>query len=733
MKQLYSLIFLVLISMLNACVSDPNMDTSLKNAKAPAISAPEKTEQTASTITLSATVSSENGSAVSERGFCWSTKSDDAPATNISTGKYKKDSGSGSGNFTVKLSDLNDNTTYYVYAYATNEVGTTFSEARAFSTNKGIGSVATLSAIDIHATTVILSGFIPANDRGEGAISVRGFYISPTNHDPTASDSTVFCTLNASLDVAVNDTFDCRVTGLKPLTTYYYRAFAKNNFGIFPSAVDSFSTTSGKPTMGKFDVENIGYSDATFSAILDSPGDANIKSVGFTCGTENNPTIDNADKIVCVLSNNAFSGKISNLKSQQKYFVRAYATNSFGTTYSDSCYYFYTKTEYPTVSTNEISSSNVSNGEALVGGKIINKGMTDVLRAGIIWSTTEESPTLENGNVVDYPLDQLVESGDFLVKLISLTGGTTYYIRAFATNSSTTPGYGNVQKYTMPSIFTSKNIYPGANRIFSTGFALSGLIYVIGGDLGSTCTDEMLGYNVENNEWAQLTPYVHAYSQMASCTRGTVAFVMGGTDKKEMGTTLELYSPSSNIWNSLPVLEGNNIRRDAVCFNYNDSIYLVGGINSSGNYTGEVWRYYHSEWRQLSSNFPAQHHGIALVVNDTIYAGLGETSNLSNNLLMSIGNPEIWKTAPGSLPGTLGSISSGIYYNSNNRHSLILINEEGIIWEYNLSKFTWSQKASFPTRMKNYLMYELNGIIYILGQDLYTPGKFMVYNLAWDN
>jgi len=75
-------------------------------------------------------ISSDNGSAVTDRGVCWSTTS--GPTATLST---KTVDGSGSGNFISHISGLAANTTYYVRAYATNTVGTAYGNEVSFTTS----------------------------------------------------------------------------------------------------------------------------------------------------------------------------------------------------------------------------------------------------------------------------------------------------------------------------------------------------------------------------------------------------------------------------------------------------------------------------------------------------------------------------------------------------------------------------------------------------------------------
>lgn len=73
-------------------------------------------------ILINAVVADEANSAVSERGVVWSTSP--TPTIALST---KQNSGSGLGSFSIQIDGLENNTTYYVRAYATNSEGTTYS------------------------------------------------------------------------------------------------------------------------------------------------------------------------------------------------------------------------------------------------------------------------------------------------------------------------------------------------------------------------------------------------------------------------------------------------------------------------------------------------------------------------------------------------------------------------------------------------------------------------------
>jgi len=73
-------------------------------------------------------ITHDGGSAVTAYGVCWSTYT--APTLDDS---YTSD-GTGTGEFTSSVTGLSASTTYYIRAYATNNVGTSYGPTKEFTT-----------------------------------------------------------------------------------------------------------------------------------------------------------------------------------------------------------------------------------------------------------------------------------------------------------------------------------------------------------------------------------------------------------------------------------------------------------------------------------------------------------------------------------------------------------------------------------------------------------------------
>lgn len=92
----------------------------------------------------------------------------------------------------------------------------------------------------------------------------------------------------------------------------------------------------------------------------------------------------------------------------------------------------------PTVTTTMVTNIGVTT--ATTGGNVVSNGGEAVVARGVCWSTSQ-NPTLSDSHTSDG-----VGSGVFTSSLTGLTPNTTYYVRAYATNSVGT-SYGNEQTF----------------------------------------------------------------------------------------------------------------------------------------------------------------------------------------------------------------------------------------------------------------------------------------------
>ena len=95
---------------------------------APEVTTAEVTDITVSSATCGGEVTFDGNVTVTVRGICWNTTGTPTIEDNKTT------DGEGIGSYTSNMTNLEHNTTYYVRAYAINEVGTAYGEERTFTT-----------------------------------------------------------------------------------------------------------------------------------------------------------------------------------------------------------------------------------------------------------------------------------------------------------------------------------------------------------------------------------------------------------------------------------------------------------------------------------------------------------------------------------------------------------------------------------------------------------------------
>ena len=191
------------------------------------------------------------------------------------------------------------------------------------------------------------------------------------------------------------------------------------------------------PQVTTLPVTNItGYTAASGVNIIANGGNP-VTAAGICWSINPNPTLNDS-----INPNGSVSGttnlNLTNLSPGTTYYIRAFATNGGGTAYGNQLT-FVTGAALPTLTT--INATNITFNSAIVGGNATNDGGAPVTARGVCWSTTQ-NPTLANNNLI-------IGSGlgAFNDTITGLTGNTTYYLRAFATNSSGT-AYGNQVSFT---------------------------------------------------------------------------------------------------------------------------------------------------------------------------------------------------------------------------------------------------------------------------------------------
>ncbi len=196
-------------------------------------------------------------------------------------------------------------------------------------------------------------------------------------------------------------------------------------------------TISIPPTLVTSSVTTITGFSAICGGNIILDGGSTVTSRGVCWSTSPNPTNTLTTKTSDATGVGTYTSSITGLSPNTTYYIRAFATNSIGTSYGNET--SFTTATTPTISTN--IALDVTNSNATVGGNITNDGGAAIISRGVCWSTNP-NPTISNNKNINGS-----GTGMFSSSITGLFSSTTYYIRAFATNSVGT-SYGNEQIFT---------------------------------------------------------------------------------------------------------------------------------------------------------------------------------------------------------------------------------------------------------------------------------------------
>jgi len=213
-----------------------------------------------------------------------------------------------------------------------------------------------------------------------------------------------------------------------------------------------------KPKVVTAEVSSISYTMATSGGTVSSEG-GYVTKKGACWSAKLNPTIadtkTNNDKGI-----GSYTSILTGLEPGASYHIRAYASylvikagkgSTEETVYGQDIAFTTSTFAIPTISTT--AASNISAVSASSGGVITSDGGSLVSAKGVCWSTGS-NPTI----MLNTKTNNGTGIGTFISNIIGLDGGTTYHVRAYATNTAGT-GYGPdiafVTTSVVPSIITA--------------------------------------------------------------------------------------------------------------------------------------------------------------------------------------------------------------------------------------------------------------------------------------
>lgn len=405
---------------------------------APTVTLENVDEVSYNSASISGTIVTIGSSKVTRYGFCYS-KSNQKPTVNDLMSNLGDCSAPKA--FKGTLTNLESMTVYYVRAFAENQEGVAYSRTLNFTTSDlpKLAEVETGEASEVTANTAVVSGVIK-NLGNVSRLTAYG-HVWNTTGSPTLTKGENTDLGECSENVAYSST----LKGLEPGTTYYVKAYATNEKGTAYGEEMIFTTGLGDVELKTLEAKSITHESAVVSGEILSDGKNEILEKGIVYATFAEP--DRYDDRI-VAEGDDFTCMLTGLAKTTTYHARAYAKTATGKYFYGNDVTF-TTTAYvtePVVRTG--SAEEITYSSVKVSGEIVATGGATV---------TEYGHVLIAGSVTTYPtveyhecktvLGQTDMSQSFVSEIADLDANTTYYVRAYATNSKGTV-YGELVTFT---------------------------------------------------------------------------------------------------------------------------------------------------------------------------------------------------------------------------------------------------------------------------------------------
>jgi len=488
--------------------------------------APSLTTSAVSSITKYAasaggTITSNGGSAITASGICWSTTA--TPTISDS----KTTDGTTSGTFTSSITGLTAGATYFVRAYSTNAIGTSYGAALSFTT---------LSTPP--AQTTVLIGTQRWTDKNLNVSNYR-------NGDPItyAANATQWNNANIAGEGAYTylkfASGDGGATYGKLYNWYAVsdaRGLAPTGYHI-PTVAEWVTLRNTQPLNGTTLKSNTNDWSASFNNVNNFI--TYIPDANYSNYNGNNSSGFNALPAGSIFPN----GTNGNYGSSSLWTSTPDGSDAtkaewmyFHSTYfyvGRDCCYTYEKgngmsvrlvkdnNTIETSPTNPIlasttSATSISANSAILGGNITDEGATQVSVRGLVYGTTTGSST--------FSVTAGSGGGTFTSTLTGLTQGTTYFVRSFATNVQGT-SYGTETSFltlTTPTV-----------SVTATPTSLTTISGVGGGTIlingGATVTTSGLVWDVNSNPTITLSTKTTNGTTSGTFTSSITGLTQGAT------------------------------------------------------------------------------------------------------------------------------------------------------------------------------------------------------------
>ena len=385
---------------------------------------------------LYGSISSDGGSSVISRGFVYGTEIDNLSVNVVSSSE--------SNTFYKTILGLTDATTYYYRAYAVNDAGTSYGDVMSFTTDAAssqpTGYVDGYGYVDLGLPSgmkwaVCNIGATNPEDYGNyyawGETEAKSSYSWGTymhcygfgNRLTKYCSNSIYGNNGYTDNLSFLDASDDVAT--VSLGESWRLPTSEEMNELFNSCTMTWTIQNGisgclltGPNENSIFLPNAGYVQNANS----------YNQAGFGCYWTNSLDVSNPQNSWMFSSNSSNTSVIA--------FNRYY-----GMTARPVCVYDPSASPVrPTVITG--TASNVTITSAKLSGYISNNGGAPIISSGFVYGTSQDDLSMS--------VDGDVSSGTYDMTIDGLLGDTTYYYRAYATNSEGV-GYGEIRSFSTPS------------------------------------------------------------------------------------------------------------------------------------------------------------------------------------------------------------------------------------------------------------------------------------------
>lgn len=348
---------------------------------------------------------------ISEFGFCYSSIENTPTIGNESTYRIKAIATNQENDFSVSISKLSSNLTYYYRAYVITCNSVVYGDVLSFSTSDSKLIITGIADKQNHIS-VNLHGELKLEDCVYKTLKY-GFCFSEDNSSPTLEGPSI--TVNES----TLSNFNITVTSLLPNTHYYYRAFAIIDDVAYYGDVKQFET---RLLFKESTISNISPASATIQTELNLTEEDLYDNTQFGFYYSKEPDIlESASKSTFAMKENSILGILSKLESNTQYYFKPWAIldgqETTGPISSFKTLSLVKETIIDEITPISLTVSTIFNNNELDKSSIY----------GVCYSTSF-NPTIYSENAQG----AIDNEGHMSIKLSRLLSKTTYFIRPYA-------------------------------------------------------------------------------------------------------------------------------------------------------------------------------------------------------------------------------------------------------------------------------------------------------------